>query len=589
MAKKNKKSQKSENPLRTFQDLHSAVADLAAHYIPRSEIKEYFTPEELKGVQKKPSYSVTPDERGLVERVVFRLVEKKDKEDGTGEASASESILKAARACIPRILVEAEDLAGIDPSNINPHNVQPFLKNAAENIAMYLLNNEPRLRKYDETAFIDALNNIFTIGEHVETQVRHACKKKINMLEDEVLDAKAAKAEVQADKEKVAGQKEALARDVAKLEADKTAQAAEKSVIEAREAELETELTEAGHACRSVTLANDTLKQRVSGLEAGKAVFEEDKKNLQLDLAQTLEYKQAEMQELQERILANEHDQKLSAAEIKDLQEKLMYAEHEYMQEIDKLQGQLLEADENIVTLSEKSAGLEQERDKAKKDSAQMREEYDALFAQYSARFAELGDSVAEWYAFIESAFAQNAEFNDNEQLQELRSRGKKLAVLVSDLIEEAKSGSRVGQDRKKVNAPWHEPEEASLPTLEDEDDRYSQMLDEVKAEHQKEIWGWMHALKENNAPYELKQKVYAKFLATEPKDNLIRCVAHNNLGNIFYEHSQDYKSARVHYQKAVAAVEQELVQNPENKVAVTRLAQAKQNLDDCNKKLSAA
>ena len=51
MAKK-KKSPKEENSLRTFQDLHSAVANLAAHYIPRNEITEYFTPEELQGIQR---------------------------------------------------------------------------------------------------------------------------------------------------------------------------------------------------------------------------------------------------------------------------------------------------------------------------------------------------------------------------------------------------------------------------------------------------------------------------------------------------------------------------------------------------------
>jgi len=154
MAKK-KQSPKQENKLRTFQDLHSAVADIAAHYIPKNEITYYFTPEELEGIQEKPFHTykteegvvhskLTPDERGFVERVIFRLVEKKDKIVGEGdeqrkvEANASESVLQAVGTDIPKILREAEDLAGIDPSNINPTNVQPFLTHTKETILAYL-------------------------------------------------------------------------------------------------------------------------------------------------------------------------------------------------------------------------------------------------------------------------------------------------------------------------------------------------------------------------------------------------------------------------------------------------------------------
>jgi len=168
--------------------------------------------------------------------------------------------------------------------------------------------------------------------------------------------------------------------------------------------------------------------------------------------------------------------------------------------------------------------------------------------------------------------------------------------VLVTELRKEMKSGARFKKDiSENILRGWKKEEEAQLPTLEDADSKYQELknkyqenLANVEAEHQREIWGYMHALYENDAPIELKQGVYARFLATNPKDNLVRCVAHNNLGNIFYKHKEDYKSAKVHYERAKTAVEQELAQNPANKDAVTKLAEAKQNLELCNEKLAA-
>ncbi|MBW3002574.1 hypothetical protein KY338_05440 [Candidatus Woesearchaeota archaeon] len=626
MAKKKKKSKK-ENSLRTFKDLHSAIADLAAHYIPRNQLKDYFAPDVLNSVQKKPTYHATPDEKGLIERVVFRLVEKKDKIDGEGEASASESILRAARDDIPKILVEAEDLAGIDPSNINPHNVQPFLKNAAKTIAAYLLDNEARLRKYDEEAFIDALNNIFSIGEHVETQVRHACKRKINQLEAALHDAEAENAVLEA--EKAAEPDTDIPEEyVVKLEADNAALRAEKEKLEQEQSEFGPAYNDIAKENTALTARASSLEEDITGLrqeiadlrkdydadlqELAKAndkltSLEDEKARLRTDFAKKIKDKQAELKKLQERVMFAEKDKDARAKEVKELQERVMFAEHDrekievyeqeiavYEQELLALQKQLSEADDDIFKLSEKSALLEQERDEAKEDSAQMQEAYDALFAQYRARIDELGSSVAEWYAFVENTLLKNTELCKNDAVKGLRAKNTELAALVTDLMEEAKSGKRVAEGtRQDVSAPWkeEEPEEASTPTLEAADDTYKQMLGKVKSEHCRQIWGWMHLVQDMpDSAYSAEQKleVYKRFLATKPKDASIQGIIHCNIGKILYKSKKDYANARAAFVKAVEHGKQELQERPEDKEVQERVALYQKNIRACNKKLAA-
>ena len=630
MAKK-KKSPKEENSLRTFQDLHSAVANLAAHYIPRNEITEYFTPEELQGIQKKPSYSVTPDERGLVERVIFRLVEKKDKIIGEGdeqrtvEANASESVLQAVGTDIPRILREAEDLAGIDPSNINPDNIEPFLRHTKDTILAYLAKNEKKLIRYgSEDAFVSAVTGISKIDEHVETQVRHACKKKIHVLETEVRAAQDAEADIRADQKEFAGEKEVLSQAVVALEAAKEAQVAENIRLNAKQAgietrsakvksaneqlrlkntELEADQVEFGHAWGNVAHSNERLRERAANLAENVTVLAKDKRGLKSDLAQTIQYKEAEVKELQERVMNAEQDKEARAEEVKDLQARAMYAEHNLekqeaiVQEVEDLYVQLADANDDIFELSEKSARLEAEKDEETENREQLEEEFEALHQKYVSRFTELGNSVAEWYAFAETAIRCD-ELSGNEQVQGLRAKNTELAGLVTDLIEEAKSGARF-KGKKQVPVSWKPGEEASLPTQEssapeDVDSKYQELeskYDNANAEHNRQMWALMHRIQDMpDSAYtpEQKKETYEFFLAAKPQDVSIQGIVHCHIGKILYDNAQDYSNARAEFVKAVELGKQELQERPKDKEAKSRLAQYQNNIVECNKKLAA-
>ena len=568
--------------LKSMTDLHSAIAGLAAHYIPRNEIRDHFTPEELRGVQKKPSYKITEEQRGVVEAILLNIVERKLKTVKGKErtANASESIVKAAGEDLPAMLRnDAENYDNL--IHLHPKKIRRFVTQAKEIVMNYLETNQKRLQKYGVD---DAIAAVSKLDSGLENRVIGACRKEIRALESEVraevrdagqawgrvgtLERKNDRLERQ--KERLKTKKEELERAVAALTAEQEPQPERVPVAPSEEPRGEQ------------PQASAEQLSRISSLEEDNTVLEKDKRGLQIDLNQTLEYNGAEVKGLQEQLMRAQRDLNTARSEQDSKRAALL-------NDIEGLHEQLIEANEDIFELSEKSARLETEKDEEIENRTQLEEAFNALYDQYRARFTELGDNVAEWYAFAETMFLQNKDLRENEQLKGLRDKNTQLAALVTDMLEEVKSGKRLVEgEMQDINAHWYEQEGASLPTLGETEGKYKEVLAKVNAEHQREIWGYMHALYENNAPIELKQGVYERFLATNPKDNLIRCVAHNNLGNIFYKHKGDYKSAKVHYERAIADVNQELAQNPESNDAAVKLKEARANLALCKEKLAA-
>ena len=607
--------------LKSLKDLHSAIADLAAHYIPKDELVDYFRHEALENVQSKPSYNISEDQRGVIETMLLGLLEKKNKtvqekgRDKEVQATAVESLVIAAKESIPSLLNNDEDNYQ-NLVHLHPEKIRRFVAGVKDAVLDYFSNNKKRLQNQDLD--VDgAISAVSILDRGLENKVIGACKKEIRHLESELraeardagqawryaatlerkndlLERKAVRlktkkeeleqavaqlterqetpAETQAEPQAEAVQ--APSEDYRALEQEnqnlrqrlQTVAARLRSRIESNNQEKERLQAELNEKDALYAPEIVRLNQEIAGLRAeydvdfnelvetvGKLnMFESQNKNLEIDLEQAIQYKQAE---------------------IKDLQEQVLDAEHKYEQE--KSAKELYEA------------------------------AFTALNERYQARFVELGSMVAEWYAFTEQAM-QGRELSGNEQLKDLRSRNKKLAGLVSDLIEEAKSGSRVGQGRKSIKAPWNSQGEDSLPALctgavlenepvldnepalENEEKRYEKLIADVKAEHQREIWGWMHALQTSKAPYDIQQKAYEAFLKTDPKDNMIKCVVHNNLGTIFYLQKSDYESARMHYQKAVDFAKQEFESNSACADAAKKLKEARDNLGMCSENLVA-
>jgi hypothetical protein len=692
-----------ENKLRSFKDLHSAMAVLAAKYVPIDEIKDYFSGtvpkeviEEIEGKKAKPAYHISRDERGLIERVVFRLVEKKSKTVGTGveaktvEESASASILRAAREDIPRILAEAEDLAELNPSNINPNNVQPFLTHAKELIMQYLTNNKGRLKHYWPQHFDPEAKSIEEdpnfaglrkIDAHVETQVRTACKKKIRLLEDALHAADEEKAALEAgktaeaqrtaeyvaqlesdnqalktDKESLESATAVLTADKERLEAANGVLVVDKEQLAAEKSELEEEQAEFGPAYDVLAHENLALSERIASLEADNGALKTDKESLESAKAVLTAYKErleaansaltAEKSELEEEQLQMGHAwRNLSlanetlrsrAADVErqnsDLQSQntnLRESNGRYARENQTLSGRvknlgkrlaskiqssreteerlkthyeqmLKEQGESlgnqIIELTEESAEMQDlyfaeraEKSKALQEKEKFEEAYKAVRHRYEARITELGTMVTEWYAFTEDMFKKDKKLGKNKKLQEVRSKNKRLAGLVSGLLDEVKSGERLVSGRTGiVDNPWREPAKDTSLALAEEELRHSTIYDMAKSEFRREIWGLMYTMCQENASYEFRQGVYERFLSTDPKDNMIRFAVHNNLGVIFYKHRADYESASRHYHEAEAALQKEREQNPGNKAIPVKLAEVEHNLQLCEQRLAA-
>jgi len=583
-----------ETRIKSLADLHSAIADFAAHYIPKHELRDYFTKEELRGIQKKPSYKITDDHRGVIEKVLVQILDRKTKtvkkkgKKREVKASASESIVQAARDNLPTMLRnDADNYENL--VHLHPVKIRRFITGTKDIVLEYLENNQKRLQKYGVD---DAITAVKKLDKGLENRVIGACKKEIRHLESE-LRAEAREAgyawrqvgtlerkndRLERQKERLKKKKEELEQAVVQLAAGQ-----ETSVPEA--AEPQTVVVQPSAEYAALAQENQDLRKRLqtvaARLRSRITANKQERSSLQAQLKEKDKLYSSEIVRLNHMLVDAEEAKELLEGELEKVNSQLDKYELEIENLCEGVARTEREADEKVQAAEEK---YEQEKTARER----YEEAFTVLNARYQARFAELGTVVAEWYAFTESAFAQNADFNDNEQLQELRSRGKKLAVLVSDLIEEAKCGSRAGQDRKGITAPWKEQEDAPLPTLEDEDNRYKQMLDEVKSEHQKEIWGWMHALYQENASYELRQGVYERFLSTEPKDNMIKFAVHNNLGNIFYKHRADYASASRHYHEAETALQKEREQNPGNKDIRGKLAEVEHNLNLCEQRLAA-
>ncbi len=568
-----------ETKLRSLKDFHSAIAGLAAHYIPKHEMADYFEPEALRGAQTKPSYGITEEQRGIIETILMNLLERKTKtvsKKGKAKevtAGATESLVMAAKEDLPAMLRnDADNYQNL--VHLHPAKVRRFVTGAKNIILKYLENNQNK-KSFKEYGVADAITAVKRLDKGLENRVIGACKKEIRNLESDF------RAEVR-DAGKAWRQVGTLERKSDRLERKADKLKMKKEELEGAVAALEAEQSEAGSAYNTLAKTNTVLTGRVAKLEADYANLQHELDAAKQELADTKKDHDADVKELGEAY------DKLNSFEDR----------HKALQEdLEKAYAQLESNDTEIENLCEAVARTEREKDEAvsaaeKKyeDEKSVREQYETAFtvlnARYQARFAELGSMVAEWYAFTEKAL-QSTELSGNEQLKGLRSRNKKLAVLVTDLIEESKSGKRVGPGQKDIDAPWHEQEEASIPTLEDAEGRYAQLIAEVKSEHQREVWGWMYALDiDAETPAEIKQEVYSRFLATNPQNNYIAGVAQCNLGTILAENRKDYAAARAQYELAVEAANAELAEKPGDEAAEGRLRRYIANIACCDEQL---
>lgn len=556
----------------SLDDMYHSIARMAAEYLPREALisTDIFNESELEGAVEKPKYHVNLEQSAFIERLaIFVKDRKKGRRKGKmTRLPRTESLVKAVAEDLPALLKKEESLVSLAKPS-----VRRFFDNSRKEVLDYFNANESRLQNQYKAKF-DAAKRVLGTDKHViDERILSACNRRLDKLDAEIhknaalehkndeLERKRKghvkrEHELEQEKQDILGSAKALKERYSRLKKSVEDISAGIDSIKEQDAQIKTAVAEMETKYSDFEEENAELEKTLKIMQE-KAV--KDNKGIQTDLDQAIQYKEAEVKDLQERVMLTEREldkEKLASAEL-DVELKMAKAAYE---------GEL---------------GARRS----------VEDQLDNLKTYYAVKITQLGESVAKWYAFSEGVLEQMPEI-DSEQIQGLLDANNELAEEIAGLLKETRGGKAASGLKYSVGASWdaEEPQpEFSVPDAEGIEKKvragYDAQLEKLADKNRRLIWGWMHALDtEQETPADLRQEVYEAFLDTGPADHMIRGVAHCNLGTIFAEKA-DYDMAQPHYEAAVRCAEKEIAVSPDNEEAEGRLERYKANLERCKEK----